>query len=274
MYKGLNVETVEKFLNFFVKCFSIDESRALHKNYSFWFALLTPAIIALLLGLNLTRELVMHERFDFGFTAVHLDSFIKYYKFPIGLLPISILLSVMVARFHASKQTVQQTHLKNYFEHYSFFESFCKTLEIKYDAIIDTRALYLLFYKESSLEEFKPLPNKELLDSFKNILQDMLIDVENEYTFGCADQVAHKDHIIKFEVNVKFSSHKNFYVWTFLIQDILIDLYSFQGNRIRIDTLVTIERFLKLQVESFTSKVFSKFPQLDTKDNFDPREEF
>lgn len=268
------MKTIYKLLNFFVKCFSIDESRALHKNYSFWFALLTPAIIALLLGLNLTRELVIHERFDFGFTAAHLDSFINYYKFPIGLLPISILLSVMVARFHASKQTVQQTHLKNYFEHYSFFESFCKSLEIKYDIKINTRSLYLLFYKESSLEAFKPLPNKELLDSFKSILQNMLIEVENEDTFNSADQVAHKEHISRFEVEVEFSSHKDFYEWTFLMQNILLDLYSFQGNRIRIDTLAVIERFLTLQVELFISKVFLKFPQFDNGNILDPSEEF
>lgn len=246
MYKGLDVETVDKFLNFLVKCFSIDESRALHKNYSFWFALLTPAIIALLLGLNLTRELVIHERFDFGFTAAHLDSFIKYYKFPIGLLPISILLSVMVARFHASKQTVQQTHLKNYFEHHEYFEFYCNYLEKQHHVSIRSRELYLLLYPSSTIMEFSPKPSTNIIDNFVE-LTDKLIN--------SGDEIEVQEQIVEvFDLVIEFEKKNMIYFkenqleedrmltlsileWHESMSFILRDIYSFKGNLISLDSL-------------------------------------
>lgn len=240
------METVYKFFNFLVKCFSIDESRALHKNNSFWFALLTPAIIALLLGLNLTRELVIHERFDFGFTAAHLDSFINYYKFPIGLLPISILLSVMVARFHASKQTVAQTHLKNYFDHHEYFESYCTYLEKQHLVSIRSRELYLLLYPGSTIKEFSPIPSSNIIDNFVE-LTEKLINSDEE--LGVQEQIVEAfDLVIDFEtqnmIYFKENHSEEDRMLTLSILDwhesmsfILKDLYAFKGNLISLDSL-------------------------------------
>ena len=267
MYKGLNVKTVGKFLNFLVKCFSIDESRALHKNYSFWFALLTPAIIALLLGLNLTRELVMHERFDFGFTAVHLDSFIKYYKFPIGLLPISILLSVMVARFHASKQTVQQTHLKNYFEHFSFFESFCNDFEKKHNVNINVRALYLNFYNKSNINHFSPVPSDDLIHSYVYTLQLLSDEIECNSDLDSVEIATYKDHIPDFEGDFSLitldKDESNTYYWAYEMKNLVNEFYSFPGNRITASKYMEIENKLTQSFTNLTRSLAQNFPTVD-----------
>lgn len=254
-----------KILKIFTRCIKIDESRALHKNCSFWFALLTPAIIALLLGLNLTRELVIHERFDFGFTAEHLDSFIKYYKFPIGLLPISILLSVMVARFHASKQTVQQTHLKNYFEHHEYFESYCAYLEKKHLVSIKSRELYLLLYPNSTIMEFSPIPCSNIIDNFVD-LTDKLTDYN--YEKDVKQQIAGScDLVVKFEMNNMIYYEENhlgndlmlsleILDWHENMIFILKDLYSFKGNLITLGSLKLLNEgftdlHMKLKISSY-----------------------
>lgn len=250
------METVYKFFNFLVKCFSIDESRALHKNNSFWFALLTPAIIALLLGLNLTRELVIHERFDFGFTAEHLDSFIKYYKFPIGLLPISILLSVMVARFHASKQTVQQTHLKNYFEHYSFFEAFCTDLKKEHSVDIDIRKLYLTFYKRSTLTNFFPYPDPHIAVDYIDTLAKINAEYKANMSVCMLSNIAMMHYVPIYEssIYIKTLDGDDLFIWARNMKEVVYKLYSFQGNNLDFSSIQKISEDL--------DSVHSKFKSL------------
>ncbi|WP_289075914.1 hypothetical protein [uncultured Pseudoalteromonas sp.] len=235
-----------KILKFFTRCIKIDESRALHKNCSFWFALLTPAIIALLLSLNLTRELVIHKRFDFGFTVEHLDSFVKYYKFPIGLLPISILLSVMVARFHASKQTVQQTHLKNYFEHHEHFEAYCTYLEKQHLVNIHSRELYLLLYPASTIVSFSATPSSDIIDNFVELTETLMnSDDEGEFPeqivenyeliteFETKNMIYYKENYLGEDVMLNL----NILDWHENMSLVLKDLYAFKGNLISLDSL-------------------------------------
>ncbi|WP_157756403.1 hypothetical protein [Pseudoalteromonas neustonica] len=262
------MEIVNKILSFLVKCFSIDESRSLHKNHSFWFALFAPVIFALFLGLNLTKELVINNSFDFGLTAAHLDSFINYYKFPIGLLPISILLSVMVARFHASKQTVQQTHLKNYFDHYSFFEAYCLELKETFKISIDARTLYLHLYTESSLLKFDANPSYDLVYKYQHVIRKIL-SLDKDVSFQKLNIESLKV-IDEFENEFKFGNRKEernklfnntFIDWVEKIEPILIKIYSFQGNRLNKKQLhdLTI-KMEKISLE-FHERCTSKYPK-------------
>lgn len=142
----------------------IQEDKALHKNTSFWFAILAPLIIIIWIFYLLTNELILKEAFYINMSSESLAAFVKHYAFPITLLTLPLTFGVMVNRFHSSKQKAKTNNLvernnivNNFFTHYKNFSEFCDKIEQRYNSnklTLTPEFLYRDIFPTSGINNF------------------------------------------------------------------------------------------------------------------------
>ena len=147
--------------------FSIVPTKPLHENAIFWWVTITPCIVSILLVILLIPALnfeISVEGYKYFLTAVTL---------PLGIASISIVLGVMIGRFHGSKQramSISQNEInyqlarksqtfQHYFEHRTQFENWLKSESISLKIVgqtdtIDVNAmgLYDLLFSKNTVE--------------------------------------------------------------------------------------------------------------------------
>ena len=106
----------------FRKFFALDEKRPLYQTPIFWICVFAPLLLALWLALPLTEGLYfVRSREGYEYFANH-------FRFPIWISSGSLILGVVIGRFHASKQrasalvqTDSSNGFKNHIEHKKMF---------------------------------------------------------------------------------------------------------------------------------------------------------
>jgi hypothetical protein len=171
----------------FFKCFLIDETIPLQSNLLFWIAVLSPPSVALLLSINP----FVTEVEDFCFSSQCYSDFLKIFKLPIWVSSGSLLLGIMVGRFHGSKQRsaklsldIREESFKRYFEHRDYIKKFA-------DKVLDNHSNWIdRFVKnaEFDLNKFyqRVFPDNSPSKGFKykapsplaNIIYPILNDVK------------------------------------------------------------------------------------------------
>jgi hypothetical protein len=142
------------------KLLSIDEKKALHHNFLFWFVTITPLIIALLMSIPLMKG------YELTASQSAYENFMSMFKLPIWVMSSSLIFGVMLTRFHSSKQRSTQISFAidaNNFNYYlKHRESFFEMLDQKKDNIkllkfTSYNKLYNLYFPNSSYKnpEFK-----------------------------------------------------------------------------------------------------------------------
>lgn len=138
---------MKKFLNYF----SIIETKPLHKNILFWIATLTPILIGVLLSIPITKNL------SINFSEEGYKLFLEKFSFPLWFSSSSIILGVIVARFHSSAQKATsiiqsklQNNFSNYLSHRDHFQKHINAIAEEFDIKIDAFKIYGIVFSEST----------------------------------------------------------------------------------------------------------------------------
>ncbi|MBQ4798262.1 hypothetical protein J8L73_03760 [Pseudoalteromonas sp. MMG006] len=180
--------------------FSIYPKKSLHENVIFWWATLTPLSLSLLLAVLLIPEL------NFEISVKGYKYFLTAFSLPLGIASISIILGVMVGRFHSSKQSAisisqnesnfllarKNQTFQHYFEHRTQFENWIKLEGVKLsildqsDAIdVNAMGLYDLLFSSNSIEYLEYSVDREEL--FHHVLsksQIISFELTNKDSFS------------------------------------------------------------------------------------------
>lgn len=152
MFKSsINAQVMKKLIQTSAWIFEVNESKPLHRNTIFWFATLLPLILALLLALLITSEL------EFEFTRSGYDSFLSFFKLPLWVASASLVLGVMVGRFHSSAQSAaainqskSQNNFSNYLNHRDHFQKYIQSVSDEFDLKIDAFKVYGIIFSSST----------------------------------------------------------------------------------------------------------------------------
>jgi len=168
--------------DFFKKLFSINPALPLHKNHSFWLAIAAPAFVAILLLAGSTQNTG-----GICFSSDCQNHFLESNKLPLGVLSLSVLLGVMVGRFHGSaqriashKQADENNTFRNFYDHRKLFTEWMsesqnrKINEFKYISIHNSATLYhALFNLNSPTRLSTELSATHVKSCFIQIIEDM-----------------------------------------------------------------------------------------------------
>ncbi|MGK0273618.1 MAG: hypothetical protein ACI88H_004300 [Cocleimonas sp.] len=173
---------MKKFLS---SCFQIDEEKPLHENPSFWFAILIFPLIGLVFAIGP----IIYNVGSFCFSAQCYKYFVSTFSFPIWISSGSLLLGIMVGRFHGSKQRsaklsldIREESFKRYFEHRDYIKKFAdKVLDIHSNwmdrfvnnAEFDLNKFYQMIYPDNS-------PNKGFNYSVPKPLGEIIYPILND----------------------------------------------------------------------------------------------
>ena len=139
----------------FIGYLKIHESKPLQQNFVFWIATITPIFIAVSLSMPLvTKGLI------FDFSTEGYEFFLNCFKFPLWVSSSSLILGVMVGRFHSSAQrastlsvTKEQNNFSNYLNHRDHFQKYMQNVADEFDIKVDAFKIYGILFSESSPEQ-------------------------------------------------------------------------------------------------------------------------
>jgi len=228
--------------NWLIKRLPVEEDIALHENSSFhkWvgYPLLIIFIFAIFITFDLYQKGVYSLKKDILISTETLSDFAKFYAFPITALTIPLTLGVMFNRFHSSKQKAKSNRLieqnnlvNNYFSHFSNFNSYTDTLEVKYKSVglkLSAQRLYRILFQNCSLLKFDATVQKDCIDI---IIDSAFVELEkyrkhilinNHYTV--------KKEVIE-GLELLWSTRKDSQIYEYLeeLKLIIIDLLNFHG---------------------------------------------
>ncbi|MCP5347681.1 MAG: hypothetical protein H7A04_12570 [Pseudomonadales bacterium] len=154
---------------------TIDEKKALHKNWIFWIAIFLPLVIAFILAAPLRESL------SFSFTAEGYSYFLETFQFPIWIASGSILFSIMVGRFHGSaqraetiNQSINQNHFTNYLNHRDHFQKYIfNTVETE-DFKLDPFKIYGIIFSNSKPNGVDVTLSADISDFYSANLEEKL----------------------------------------------------------------------------------------------------
>lgn len=136
-------------------CLTIDESKPLQQNFIFWLATILPLLIAVSLALP-----IIFEGLIFKFSTIGYQYFLEKFKFPLWFSSSSLVLGVMVGRFHGSAQraatlqaTKVQNNFSNYLNHRDHFQKYMQNVADEFDIKVDAFKIYGILFSESSPDE-------------------------------------------------------------------------------------------------------------------------
>lgn len=131
--------------------FSVNAKVGLHRNWLFWIAILLPLCFAIFFALPLMRNVTFH------LTADGYDFFISQFQFPLWISSGSLVLGIMVARFHSSEQraltiaqSVSQNNFSNYLNHRDHFSKYIVPIAESYKLEVDPYRLYGIIFSNST----------------------------------------------------------------------------------------------------------------------------
>lgn len=184
-------------MNSFVKqFFAIYPDLPLHKNWSFWLAIVTPALIAAVLLI-----LAAGESQELCFSSACQNNLLESNKLPIGVLSLSVLFGVMVGRFHGSaqriasyKQTEKNNTFRNFYDHRELFYEWVlishekQVKKLQYVTIESTASLYhSLFEKNSPSFVEVEIPKEKVKEIYNCTIKELHVMV-NEIGLACQDR--------------------------------------------------------------------------------------
>ncbi len=140
--------------------FSINETKSLHENWSFWSAIILPFIPVLFFALPLFEEVTLQS----NVSATGYVVFIEVFSFPLWIVSSSLVFGIMVGRFHGSKQrakaiiqrdatieeTRKQNEFSNYLNHRDHFHKYLQPIAENYDLKVDAFKIYSIFFSNST----------------------------------------------------------------------------------------------------------------------------
>lgn len=136
-------------------CLTIDESKPLQQNFIFWLATILPLLIAVSLAVP-----IIFEGLIFKFSTIGYQHFLEKFKFPLWFSSSSLVLGVMVGRFHGSAQraatleaTKVQNNFSNYLNHRDHFQKYMQNVADEFDIKVDAFKIYGILFSESSPDE-------------------------------------------------------------------------------------------------------------------------
>ncbi len=137
------------------KYFKIYESKSLQENAIFWISTITPIVISIALGLP-----IILNGLNFDFSAEGYTFFLNEFKFPLWISSSSLILGVMVGRFHGSAQraatlkaTKEQNNFSNYLNHRDHFQKYMQNVSDEFDLKVDAFRMYGILFSESTPEQ-------------------------------------------------------------------------------------------------------------------------
>ncbi|WP_320151027.1 hypothetical protein [uncultured Tolumonas sp.] len=133
------------------KWLSVNGSVALHKNRIFLVATLSPLVLAIILAYPLTENLTIDLSVD-GYA-----NFITIFNLPLWIASASLVLGVVVNRFHSSEQraatlmlSVGQNHFSNYLNHRDHFQKYLKPISENLGIDVDPFKIYGIIFSSST----------------------------------------------------------------------------------------------------------------------------
>lgn len=131
----------------------IDASKPLHKNSLFWFAIILPICVSLLLSIPLMKDL------NLTFSGEGYNLFLTTFKFPLWISSSSLIFGIMVGRFHGSAQRAErinqgrsQNNFSNYLSHRDHFQKYMQSVSHGFDLSIDAFKIYGIVFSKSTPE--------------------------------------------------------------------------------------------------------------------------
>ena len=156
--------------------FAINESKPLQQNFIFWLATILPILIAVLLAIP-----TIFQGLVFDFSTEGYKQFLDKFKFPLWFSSSSLVLGVMVGRFHGSAQkaaTLQATRVQNnfsnYLNHRDHFQKYMQNVADEFDIKVDAFKIYGILFSESS-------PDKVVVKLSGNISDFISTAFEREF---------------------------------------------------------------------------------------------
>lgn len=133
----------------------IQEAKPLQQNPIFWLGVILPILIAALISIP-----IMLEGLVFKFSTDGYQCFLEKFKFPLWFSSSSLILGVMVGRFHGSSQraatlkaTREQNNFSNYLNHRDHFQKYMQNVADEFDIKVDAFKIYGILFSESSPEQ-------------------------------------------------------------------------------------------------------------------------
>ena len=154
----------------------IDESKPLQQNFIFWVATIFPLLIVILLATP-----ILFEGLVFKFSTDGYQCFLEKFKFPLWFSSSSLVLGVMVGRFHGSAQraatlqaTKVQNNFSNYLNHRDHFQKYMQNVADEFGITVDAFKIYGILFSESS-------PDQVVVKLSGNISDFIATTFENEF---------------------------------------------------------------------------------------------
>lgn len=182
LYSKIYLNKIRRLLHLAItKPFRIEEDKALHKNCSFWVVLIVPMVVIIWLSWKLLLELLNSNRIISSVSSDNLQFIVHFFAVPITCLTIPVTLTIMVNRFHSSKQKAKSNQLievnnaaNNYFNHFDKFKEFVKTLESS-NISINPYITYRLIFSESHINKFDikvcPYKVRTIINELKDVVE-------------------------------------------------------------------------------------------------------
>tara|TARA_R110002167_G_scaffold73684_1_gene206383 strand:- start:3127 stop:4077 length:951 start_codon:yes stop_codon:yes gene_type:complete len=189
----------------FKKCFSIDETKPLQENWLFWIAIIAFPLV----GIALSIMPMMREVDGVCFTSNCYSYFLEIFKFPIWLSSGSLILGVVIARFHGSKQRsaklsmdIRDESFKRYFEHRDLVNKYAekelqkrstKLGQFLKDNEFDLNQFYVALYPDNSPSKpFQYRPKIRLDEVIYPILTEARVSLEALVAYAKVSKTAGK----------------------------------------------------------------------------------
>lgn len=242
------------------RLYMIDETVGLHENLSFWFALVLPFLISLLLVGLFSYQLYEEGKHYFVFTQSSITAFIKYFTFPISLLSLSVVFGVMVARFHSSKQravsngvALRNNSVNYFYKTHEEFEKYCKKLVDSEECrllMLRSDICYGVLFCSSSPENPSLVPcarffrkvekifsiyTNDYIKSIGEVNNNQILTQEEGFNFACPN-------ILMNELGMKLASYGNVdwlndvNVRLYELYNSVVDLFYFPGMEQRAES--------------------------------------
>ena len=143
----MEIGEIIKFFNYFY----INGEKALHKNFLFWLATISPLILALYFAYPLIDGLKLSG------TVEAYSNFISIFKLPLWIASGSLIFGVTVSRFHSSeqraitiKQSINQNNFSNYLNHRDHFHKYLTSISATFDVKVDSFKIYGIIFSSST----------------------------------------------------------------------------------------------------------------------------
>jgi hypothetical protein len=236
------VRIFQNVKNWLIKHLPVEADIALHENSSFhkWvgYPLLLIFTLIIFITFDLYQKGIYSLNKDLLITTKTLSDFVKFYAFPITALTVPLSLVVMFNRFHSSKQKAKSNRLieqnnlvNNYFSHFSNFNSYTGTLEVKYKSVglkLSAQRLYRILFQNCNLMKFDATVQKDCIDI---IIHSAFVELEKYRNHIVINSHYTVDKEVIEGVELLWSTRKDSQIYKYLeeLKLIIIDLINFQG---------------------------------------------